>query len=662
MNDKTNTAEQAATHKPLVGQAARQGQFLAVASRSEAEARFRAHLVLEPLGTEAVAIEQARGRILASDVAATVDVPCFDRSNVDGFAVRSSDLEGATANAPVRLRLNSEVLTPGARPVETVESGAATVIATGGMIPRGADAVVMVEHTETLEDQGVTFVEVREAQIAGAAISVAGSDIAAGETVLRRGLALGSREIAMLAAIGAAEVRVYRRPVVAILSTGDELVACGQPISPGKVFDSNGPMLAAAVEELGCQALRLGIIADDQTLLEAAVDRAVASADVVLLSGGTSKGAGDFCYHAVARFKDPGIVVHGVAIKPGKPLCLAVTAGKPVIILPGFPTSATFTFHEFVAPVLRTFAGLPPLSRPTVKADLAVRANSDLGRTDYVLVSLAERPEGGLSVYPMGKSSGAVTSFSLADGFFAIADDCDVAPAGSSVEVSLIGANKAIADLTIIGSNCIGLDMLVGFLARDGITAKVLSVGSNGGLIAAKRDECDIAGMHLMDPASGVYNRPYLTPELKLIQGYGRLQGLVFRKGDARFEGKLPEAAVAGVLADPGCLMVNRNLGSGTRVLIDRLLGEARPAGHSHQTRSHNAVAVAVVQGRADWGVAIETVARQYDLGFLPLQEELYDFVIPAARFDRPAVQRFRELLASEDVRRALADLGFRCQ
>ena len=262
----------------------------------------------------------------------------------------------------------------------------------------------------------------------------------------------------------------------------------------------------------------------------------------------------------------------------------------------------------------------------------------------------------------MGKSSGAVTSFSLADGFFAIADDCDVAPAGSSVEVSLIGANKAIADLTIIGSNCIGLDMLVGFLARDGITAKVLSVGSNGGLIAAKRGECDIAGMHLMDPASGVYNRPYLTPELKLIQGYGRLQGLVFRKGDARFEGMLPEAAVAGVLADPGCLMVNRNLGSGTRELIDRLLGEARPAGHSHQTRSHNAVAVAVVQGRADWGVAIETVARQYDLGFLPLQEELYDFVIPAARFDRPAVQRFRELLASEDVRRALADVGFRCQ
>lgn len=661
MNDTTRLPDPATTGSETASarQAARQGQFLAISSRAEAEARFRAHLKLEPLGVETVSIEVARGRILARDLAASVDVPCFDRSNVDGFAVRSSDLEGASADAPVRLRLNGEVLTPGVTPKLTVESGSATVVATGGMIPRGADAVVMVEHTETVDQDGIAYIEVGEAQVPGAAISVAGSDIAAGETVLRRGLEFGSREIAMLAAIGISDVPVFRRPVVAILSTGDELVACGQPISPGKVYDSNGPMLAAAVEEMGCEALRLGIVADDQALLERAVDKAILSADVVLLSGGTSKGAGDFCYHAVARFNDPGILVHGVAIKPGKPLCLAVTAGKPVVILPGFPTSATFTFHEFVAPVLRAFAGLPPLRRETVAAELAVRMNSDLGRTDYVLVSLAEKPEGGLSVYPMGKSSGAVTSFSLADGFFAIPDDSDMASAGTPVQVALIGSARA-ADLTIIGSNCIGLDMLVGCLAGEGITAKVLSVGSNGGLIAAKRGECDIAGMHLMDPVSGVYNKPFLTPDLRLCRGYGRLQGIVFRKGDVRFEGKSPETAVSSVLDDADCLMVNRNLGSGTRILIDRLLGEAKPAGHSHQTRSHNAVAVAVAQGRADWGVAIETVAKQYDLGFLPLQEELYDFVIPASRYDRPSVRRFRELLDDASVRRKLADLGFR--
>lgn len=642
------------------GKAARQGQFLAVASRAEAEARFRAHLKLEPLGQETISIDTARGRILASDLAAPVDVPCFDRSNVDGFAVRASDLEGAAADAPVRLRLNAELLTPGVTPTLTVEAGTATVLATGAMIPRGADAVVMVEHSETVEENGETVIEVVQALVPGAAISVAGSDIAAGETVLRRGLELGSREIAMLAAIGIAEIPVFRRPKVAILSTGDELVAPGQPIQPGKVYDSNGPMLAAAVEELGCEALRLGIIADDQALLEAALDQAVADADVVLLSGGTSKGAGDFCYHAVARFNDPGIVVHGVSIKPGKPLCLAVTGGKAVVILPGFPTSATFTFHEFVAPVLRAFSGLPPMRRETVKAELAVRTTSDPGRTDYVLVSLAEKPSGGVAAYPMGKSSGAVTSFSLADGFFAIPNDSDMAPAGATVEVALVGSGKATADLTIIGSNCIGLDYLVGCLAREGISAKVLSVGSNGGLTAAKRGECDIAGIHLMDPVSGVYNEPYMTADLRLCRGYGRLQGILFRKGDLRFEGKTPKTAVDGILADPDCLMVNRNVGSGTRVLIDQLLGKAKPAGHSHQTRSHNAVAVAVVQGRADWGVAIETMASFYGLGFLPLQEELYDFVIPAARFDRPAVQRFRELLADRVVMHELGRLGFR--
>lgn len=657
---KSHTSSSDAAMVAEVSKVARQGQFLAVASRAEAEERLRAHLKLEPLGQETISIGAARGRILAEDLAATVDVPCFDRSNVDGFAVRASDLEQAAADAPVRLRLNAELLTPGVIPAVTVEAGTATVIATGGVVPRGADAVVMVEHTEVVEAGGESFVEVVQALVPGALISVAGSDIAAGETVLRRGLEFGSREIAMLAAIGVAEVPVFRRPKVAILSTGDELIAPGQPIQPGKVYDSNGPMLAAAVEELGCETLSLGIIVDDQSLIEAAVDKAVRDADVVLLSGGTSKGAGDFCYHAVARFSDPGIVVHGVSIKPGKPLCLAVTAGKPVVILPGFPTSATFTFHEFVAPVLRAFSGLPPLRRETVKAELAVRTASDPGRTDYVLVSLAEKPDGGLAAYPMGKSSGAVTSFSLADGFFAIPDDSYVAPAGAAVEVALVGSGKSVADLTIIGSHCVGLDYLVGRLAREGLTAKVLSVGSNGGLTAAKRGECDIAGVHLMDPATGVYNEPYLTAGLRLCKGYGRLQGVVFRKGDPRFEGKTPETAVAGILTDPNCLMVNRNVGSGTRVLIDRLLGTAKPAGHSHQTRSHNAVAVAVAQKRADWGVAIETMASFYGLGFLPLQEELYDFVIPAARFERPAVRRFRELLIDPTVIEDLKRLGFR--
>jgi putative molybdopterin biosynthesis protein len=197
-------------------------------------------------------------------------------------------------------------------------------------------------------------------------------------------------------------------------------------------------------------------------------------------------------------------------------------------------------------------------------------------------------------------------------------------------------------------------------LAREGVTAKVLTVGSTGGLTAAKRGECDIAGIHLMDPATGVYNRAYVDDTLRLVRGYGRLQGVVYRRDDPRFEGLDAAGAIAKASRDPGCLMVNRNAGSGTRLLIDRLIGDARPAGYSHQTRSHNAVAAAIVQRRADWGVAIETVAERYGLGFLPLQAEEYDFAIPVRRFDRPAVRRFVALLKDVAVRAELARMGFK--
>jgi putative molybdopterin biosynthesis protein len=214
--------------------------------------------------------------------------------------------------------------------------------------------------------------------------------------------------------------------------------------------------------------------------------------------------------------------------------------------------------------------------------------------------------------------------------------------------------------LTIIGSHCVGLDVIIGSLQAAGLSVKVLNVGSMGGLAAAKRGECDIAPIHLMDPATGVYNRPLLTPELELIPGYCRLQGIVFRAGDRRFEGRSVQEAIAAALADPDCIMVNRNAGSGTRILTDRMLAGVKPAGYWSQPRSHNAVAVAVAQGRADWGVAIESVACQYGLGFIPMQDEHYDFAVPKARLDRPAVRQFRAVLDDEAVKETLRALTFK--
>ncbi|MCF3947027.1 molybdopterin biosynthesis protein [Acidiphilium iwatense] len=644
-----------------LSRAARQEQFLDVIARDEAEARLRRHLHPVPAGVETVGLGAARGRVLAEDVLAPVDVPGFDRASVDGFAVRAADIAGATPEAPAALRLNTEILTPGILPEQDVAKGVASVIATGGMLPRGADAVVMVEDTEVRTGpDDAPVVEIRRPAFAGRSVAAAGSDIARGETVLRQGSLLTSREIGMLAAVGLGDVPVWRRPRVAILSTGDEIVTPGAPIRAGQVYDSNAAVLAAATEELGGEPVRFGIVADDEAALSAALDRALAACDLVVLSGGTSKGAGDLAHRAVARLTDPGIIVHGVALKPGKPLCLAVSGGRLVAILPGFPTSAIFTFHAFVAPVIAGLAGRRAIRQGRVAATLPLRITSERGRTEYVMVSLMQTPDGGLTAYPTAKGSGAVTSFAQADGFFAIPAATEAVAAGTAVEVTLIDQDVEPADLIVIGSHCVGLDLLIGYLEREGIRVKALNVGSSGGLGAARRGECDIAGIHLMDPQTGRYNVPFLTEALTLVPGYRRLQGVVFRRDDARFAPcPTAEAAVAAALADASCLMVNRNAGSGTRILIDRLLEGNHPPGYGYQAKSHNGAAVAVVQRRADWGVAIETVARQYGLGFLPLQDEQYDFVVPLARRERPAVRRFIALLQDPATRRQLEAMGF---
>jgi putative molybdopterin biosynthesis protein len=637
--------------------AASQEQFLEVIDREEATRRFQSALNMAPLAPREIALADALGHVLARDVVATVDVPGFDRANVDGFAVQAADTAGASEDAPVYLTLNDEVLSPGKVAKIAVASETATTIATGGMIPRGADAVLMVEYTDVVEREGRTMIEVRRAIAPGQYISFAGMDVAKGETVLRAEQRLSSREIGVLAAIGRSSVTVHGRPRVAIISTGDEIVSPGETIHPGGVYDSNAAILAAAVKELGGEPWPMGVVPDDDDRLQQILDEALCF-DMVILSGGTSKGAGDLSYRAVARLKDPGIVAHGVALKPGKPICLAVSEGTPVVILPGFPTSAIFTFHEFVAPVLRAFAGQPHAERASLRARLPMRVNSERGRTEFLLVSLV-RGDDELVAYPTGKNSGTVTAFSFADGFIVIDQQTEMLDADAEVEVQLIGKQLEPAELVTIGSHCVGLDYLLGELQRRGISVKSLHVGSMGGLSAARRGECDLGGIHLMDPETGEYNRPLLSEELDLIPGYGRMQGIVFRRGDRRFEGKTPEKAVREALADATCTMINRNAGSGTRILIDQLLDGAQPPGYAVQAKSHNAVATAVAQGRADWGMAIVTVAEDYDLGFIALQEEHYDFVVPKKRMDRPAVRAFRALLEDEQVRAHLGEMGF---
>lgn len=631
-----------------------QDQFLTVLTREEAVSRFRAALAPKPLGSERMPLDRLVGRVLAADIAAPVDTPPFDRSVVDGFAVQAGDVATASDATPALLSLNGETIACGFAPRLPVPATTATPIATGGPIPRGADAVVMIEQTDIAADGRLM---VKRALAPGQNIAFAGSDIARGETLLRRGTTIGAREIGMLAAVGLAEAEVWRKPRVAVISTGDELVAPGAPLRPAAIYDSNGAIIAAALEENGCEPVRFGAIADDAVRLEAAMREAHAGCDAVILSGGTSKGAGDLTYRIVGALGAPGIVAHGVALKPGKPLCLAVCDGKAVVILPGFPTSAMFTFHDIVVPVLRVLAGQPAREEVQLTARVPVRVPSDLGRTEFVMVALSASPDGPVA-YPIGKGSGAVTAFSQADGFVTIDALAEAMPADTMTPVTLFTPHVHVPDLVIMGSHCVGLDAVIGRLVDHGLSARSLALGSLGGLSALRRGECDLAPIHLFDPKTGSYNRPFLGPEMTLIPGWRRMQGIVHAVDDQRFAGIADvRAAVDRALADPGCLMVNRNQGAGTRILIDQLLEGRKPPGYWNQPRSHNAVAASVAQGRADWGVAIRPVAEANGLGFIPLAEEHYDFAVAAQPRKAAAIETFRTAIA--EARAALEALGF---
>jgi putative molybdopterin biosynthesis protein len=309
--------------------------------------------------------------------------------------------------------------------------------------------------------------------------------------------------------------------------------------------------------------------------------------------------------------------------------------------------------------VIRARAGLPPEAADTVEARVPVRVESELGREEFVLVALVAA-EKGMAAFPTGKGSGAVTAFSQADGFIAVDALSAALEEGALAKVTLIGRAARPPDLVVMGSHDVALDAVFDRVAERGFAARMIAVGSMGGVAAAERGECDLAPVHLYDQATGAYNRHLVRSGLTLAPGWERMQGFVCRADDPRFTGNNAEQALRAALADPGCLMVNRNAGAGTRILIDRLLAGARPPGYANQPRSHNAVAAAVEQGRADWGVAIELVARQYGLAFLPIAPEHYDFLLVESRRTRPAVQAFLSALRDPAVRERIRALGMR--
>ena len=386
-----------------------------------------------PVGEERLSISGARDRVLAQDVVSPMAIPPFSRSTVDGYAVKAASTFGASEDKEVSLRFCGHVAI-GEAPAVTVEKGAAAEIVTGAPLPDGADAVVMVEHTSR---QGEN-VFVRRPVARNTNIMAKGSDIRKGETVLKKGRVLGSREIGALAAIGLTEVTIFKRPKVAVMSTGGEVVEPGKVLPPGKIYDINAHTLSAAVVECGGDAINLGIVPDEKDKLKRALEQALSSADVILTSGGVSVGPKDFTPQVVDSLGKPGVIISGVAVKPGKPLTIAVVEGKPVFSLPGNPTSSLFMFTVFVRPILLRLAGRPEEEIPKVKAVAAQKMFPARGRRTFTMVNLAYNKDGTLLVSPVPTGlSGAITTMTKADGFVEISEKQQFVDAGTEIDVYL---------------------------------------------------------------------------------------------------------------------------------------------------------------------------------------------------------------------------------
>lgn len=385
----------------------------------EAKQTIQNHFEAKPVGVEEVPLLEAHNRILAEDITASFDIPPFNRSTVDGYAVKAEDTFGAYENNPVKLKICGTV-NVGEKPEITVASGKAAEIMTGAPMPEGADAVVMAENTERKNSEIYVYTAVAKDEN----VMKAGSDIRQGETVIRKGQRLGSREIGAIAALGKAKVKVYKVPQVAILSTGAEITEPGKPLTPGKIYDINAYSLSAAVLESGGKPVYLGVFPDEAATLEKTLKKALASADMVITSGGVSVGPKDVVPKTLNVLGKPGVIVCGIATKPGKPTTVAVIDGKLIFSLPGHPTSALLIFHLLVRPIIECMAGRKPAKPATVKALASTRMFPARGRRTFIMVKLKKNEEKGFVAEPVPVGlSGAITTLLKADGFVEIPEN-----------------------------------------------------------------------------------------------------------------------------------------------------------------------------------------------------------------------------------------------
>lgn len=598
---------------------------------------------LMPLPGEPVPLDAALGRVTAEPIWARISSPHYHAAAMDGAAVSSQDTLGASKTSPIRLKLGTQ-----ARWVDT-----------GDPMPQGFDAVVMLEDVQPV---GQEEIEILAAVAPWQHVRPLGEDIVATELVLPENHRIRPQDLGALAGAGLTRVPVRRRPVVGIIPTGSELVRPGDPLAPGSIIEFNSLMLVGLVEEWGGSPRRLPIVRDDMGLLRAAVEGALAGCDIVVVNAGSSAGSEDFTAAVVSQVGE--LLLHGIAIRPGHPVVVGVAQGKALVGIPGYPVSCVLTMELLVKPLLYRLLGSIPPARPRLQATMTRKVLSPMGQEEFLRVTLGRVGERVVAT-PLTRGAGVIMSLVRADGIVRVPRFSEGIHSGASVEVELLRPLEEVENTIVaIGSHDLTLDLLASLLHRHhpGLRLSSSNVGSLGGLLAVRRGEAHLAGSHLLDEETGEYNLPYIRrllegQRLVVVNLVYREQGLMVARGNPKGIRGLKDLLRGDVV------FINRQKGSGTRVLLDYQLKQAGLdaggiAGYQREEFSHTAVAAAVASGAADVGLGILAAARALGLEFVPLLKERYDLVIPAAYYEFPLLQPLLEVIRSEEFRAQVAALG----
>jgi len=630
------------------------------------------------LGVESIPLdESALGRITAEPIWAKISSPHYHASAMDGFALRAVSTNGAMPSAPVNLFIGSE----------------AQYVDTGDPLPEWANAVVPIENVESLDVNGQITNDIRSPKSIRIRAAVApwshvrplGEDIVATQLVLPAGHTLRPADLGAIAASGHQNIRVARKPRVAILPTGTELVPIGSKLKAGDILEYNSLVMAAQIKVMGGDSTRFPITKDNFDSICECVLEAAQTHDLILLNAGSSAGAEDFSAKVVEKLGT--LLVHGVAVRPGHPVILGtidrgqqmVVNGSssivPIIGVPGYPVSAALTVDIFVEPIIAKWLGRPALELPVETATLTRKLVSPPGDDDYVRVAVGKVGDKLLAA-PLSRGAGVITSLVQADGLALIPSGVQGMEAGEQVRVHMY-RTRAEIEKTIfcIGSHDMTLDLLAQFLAEHDRRFASANVGSQGGLVALRRGEAHMAGSHLLDPETGEYNISYIhkympSIPVKVIALVGRDQGLMVKKGNPKGIKSLGDLSNLGsgekreVRTEQGrsVLFVNRQRGAGTRVLLDyhlNIMGIPVDSilGYTQEEYTHLGVAAAIASGRADCGLGIAAAAQALDLDFVPLFQERYDLVFPKEHAESNLLAPLFELIAAGQFRNSVSKL-----